>query len=72
MKQEFRIEKGVPYPETVRYKFKAMMVGDSFWANDERGLRNSADNAGRRLKRKFSVRKIKEDGVWGFRCWRVE
>lgn len=68
------IEKGIPMPRTTAgrpaiYLWATMEVGDSFLVSGKsaEGARKSAANAGLRLGRKFSVRKIEG----GFRVWRV-
>lgn len=72
-----RIDKNVPMPQPAprgrpnRYPWKNMEVGDSFLFPKGIALaacRTMAWDAGRKLKRKFSVMKTSD----GTRCWRVE
>lgn len=72
------IDKNVPMPESrgsSRYPYADMEVGDSFFIAtrgvDELGtarrLRGSSFTYGKKVGKKFSVRKMGE----GFRVWRV-
>ena len=71
---EFKVKKGVGIElrDYHNYPFEEMEVGDFFLVDS---LKASVDNAryaaswyGKREKKKFSVRKLK-DGE--FRCWRM-
>ncbi|MDP9196110.1 MAG: hypothetical protein M3O22_04985 [Pseudomonadota bacterium] len=74
---EFMIEKGIAIPTIVRgrarspekYPWSQMEVGDSFFtpAGAAKYLNRAAQVAGKRLGRKFSVRKVEG----GQRTWRV-
>lgn len=72
-----RIEKNIPVPTPIhrgrpnRYPWKGMEIGDSFLFPKEvslAGCRTMAWDAGRKLKRKFTVMQTSE----GNRCWRIE
>jgi hypothetical protein len=73
----YQIEKNVPLPlrpkqgRPAKYPFATMSVGDSFFVSIggvvETSFRNVAAQAGKRLGRKFSVKKNHD----GFRVWRV-
>lgn len=79
------IDKGVPIPEKIqgprlRYPFNYMEVGDSFFvplngrkaANVMSSISGSA-RSGRAASaggRRFTSRRVTENGVPGIRCWR--
>ncbi len=79
MKKEignFTIEKNIPMPKVSVYPLKEMEIGDSFFIPEtfrkyERAT-SLISNFGRRNGMKFSLRKLKENGVPGCRVWRVE
>lgn len=73
-----KIDKGIPIPAPnngpkPRYPFAQMSVGDSFFAAKSRNtilasaLRHANIHGG-----KFSTRATVEDGVAGYRVWRIE
>lgn len=70
----FKIDKNVPMPapySRTKYPFRLMEIGDSFVIPDgvaRQYISSYAANAGKRLGRKFSVRKAADGSV---RCWRV-
>lgn len=72
----FEIQKGIPLPKINRgtnggrkwkYPLLEMEVGDSFFAPDTRPSVGSARKHGI----KVTVRRVTEDGVDGWRVWRV-
>lgn len=69
----YKIEKGIPYPESEaahnKFPFAKMSIGDSFFApgRNARALSNAAQWHKKRLGRDF--RCVTEDG--GARCWRT-
>lgn len=66
------IERGLPIPRLSLYPFRAMQVGDSFFAPTQRhALQRNAYNHGRRLGYRFTSRLVTEKGVKGPRIWRV-
>ena len=75
----YHVEAGIEMPESgvkeVKYPFKEMDIGDSFFVSFEVGgdglvrrMHSTAYNYGKRLGRKFLARKV-EGGV---RIWRME
>jgi len=82
----FVIENDVPVPakkydRISKYPFSKMAVGQSFFVpqvkdeesgelipKNDGGIRASA----KKYDAKFSIRKVTENGVDGWRCWRVE
>lgn len=73
----FIIDRDVPIPaddgrgRKSIYPFRDMLVGDSFFAINN-VLRRAASLYGKRHNKVFTVRKVTEDGVIGYRCWRVK
>ena len=61
-------------PRNNRYNFHKMDVGVSFAIDfdplDVQRLRVAACNYGRRNGKKFSTRKVQENGDWKLRVWR--
>lgn len=73
---EFKIDKGIPIPETTtgtKYPFSAMAVGDSFFApgRTSRQLQNVTSTY-RKRGMKFKAVQQEENGVKGTRIWRIE
>ena len=76
----FQVHSGVPIPpvtrsgaRTSKYPFATMKVEDMFFVpNASKTFGTQASAAGRRLKRKFSVRRVTVEGQPGMGCWRVE
>ena len=77
METKYKIENGVPMPKSgqgqiCKYPFAEMKVGDSFAvaAGDLEKIRTAASYFGRRIERKYAVRRI--DPIKGdYRCWRI-
>lgn len=75
MREEFRIEKGIPMPTTARecwHPFGEMEIGDCVFIPVKPGrgflkIRNAAHEFGRKHQRKFIVRE--QSG--GARVWRA-
>jgi hypothetical protein len=74
----YTIDKGVELPTLVpgkssKYPFKDMEIGDSFLVphggddTAKHKIYSSASNTGRRMQRKFTIRRLPE----GFRVWRT-
>lgn len=73
---KFKIEKNIPIPNTIgeHYPFAKMKVKDSFVvgrldAKQAPRFRTAALNQGRKLKMKFSVKKVADGAL---RCWRIK
>lgn len=73
-----KIDKGIPVPKLggsrpSKYPFSQMAVGDSFFCSgsSQSNLSTRARQVGRGMGGKFSVRKAVENGVAGFRVWRI-
>jgi len=70
------VDKGIPVPNlgshgrSVKYPFRTMAVGESFFAPDmsTTGLITAARHY---RPSRFTCRKVVENGVKGARCWRV-
>ncbi len=76
---EFVVDKTVPFPGPVhrwknRWPFANMEIGESFAfpAEDHPKAISAASYYGSRNNMRFSIRKVIEDGVSTYRCWRVE
>ena len=80
---DFPIEDGIRTPAgaygvTMKYPFREMKIGQSFYVSTPEGLlagdvisqrvRSAATQCARRFNLKFTVRKVKG----GVRCWRIE
>lgn len=79
------IEKGVTIPQhrhqygKSKYPFMKMEVGDSFFvttgnstpARKQSALTSRALQVSKKFGGRFSVRKVTENGVTGYRVWRV-
>lgn len=73
---KFEVESGVPIPEKrgpyVRYPFRAMEVGDSFFVSENDRSRKNMDTAANGAKRagigRFTVANVEG----GYRVWRIE
>ena len=78
--ETIQVHSGVPMPpvtrsgaRTSKYPFATMKVEDMFFVpNASKTFGTQASAAGRRLKRKFSVRRVTLEGQVGMGCWRVE
>ena len=74
----FDVDDNVPMPTKgapgwKKYPFAEMEVGHSFFAPlPSTMLSNASINWGKAHGRRFSVRKVTENGVQGARVWRVE
>lgn len=71
-----KIDKGIPVPPRhgeAKYPYGQMQVGDSFFCSgpSQSNLASRAGHVGHAMGAKFSVRKAVENGVAGFRVWRV-
>ena len=74
-------EKNVPIPENYdgprnnKYNYHLMEVGDSFSVLFEpvlaQKMRVALSQYSRRNDQKFTTRKLKEDGIFHFRVWRI-
>lgn len=75
MTEIITIDKDVPLPSkgnNAKYPFPDMEVGDSFFAaNAKAALHSAVNQARKRLGMGFKVRKRIENGVPGYRIWRV-
>lgn len=74
--EKFKIEKNIPMPDSAssKYPFSKMEIKDSFLvgkldAKNTIIFRTTANNCGKKLKMKFSTKKIEGGAV---RCWRVK
>ena len=68
-----KIDKGIPIPPRNRYPFAEMSIGDSFFTADTKGNISALCWAySKRHGGKFSMRATVEDGVTGYRVWRIE
>lgn len=79
-----KIESDVPLPPNAggskKYPFDEMAVGQSFFVpatdfpekSKDKALRTSATLAAKRLKMKFTARRVVERKVDGVRLWRTE
>ena len=69
----YKIESGVPLllSREERYPFGSLEIGQSFvfQPHDVHAVRSAAQWVGKKLERKFSVKKCKAEGVG--RCWRI-
>lgn len=73
-----KIDKGIPIPRhskgpKPKYPFAQMSIGDSFFAAEGKSTisASSCQNA-KRHGGKFTMRATVEDGVPGYRVWRIE
>lgn len=71
---KFEIRSDIPIPEPLRgvakYPFDELEVGQSFFVPNASG--SKLHSAAIRCKpKKFTVRRVNENGVWGARMWRV-
>lgn len=66
-----KIESGVPLPDSVKYPFDKLEVGDSFVVTlDKRpSVSSAAVKYGQRTNTKYVVRKVDDNNV---RVWRTE
>jgi hypothetical protein len=73
-----KIDKGIPIPRhrkgpKPKYPFAQMSIGDSFFAAASANtLSSSSYQHTTRIGGKFSMRATVEDGVTGYRVWRIE
>jgi hypothetical protein len=73
------VDTNVPIPsgtERQRYPFRTMETGYSFFIPadqiaDAHRLRSAASHYAKRKGWTFTIRKVQEDGVDGYRCWRT-
>lgn len=73
------VDTDVPIPsgsERKRYPFRTMEAGHSFFIAadklpDAHRLRSAASHYGKRKGWAFTIRKVVENDVDGYRCWRV-
>ena len=73
---EFKVEKDVPLPKLVRrvkYPFREMEVGDSFfYEGGQKSIHTAASKFCRdNPEYKFTTRQVEEGGVKGVRVWRI-
>jgi hypothetical protein len=79
--QDITIEKDIPLAphgnygkRTSKFPFRELLVGESFFV--EGGPRSTlaayATMIGRETGRKFTVRAVTENGLSGFRVWRLQ
>lgn len=71
-----KIDKGIPVPPRhgeAKYPYGQVQVGDSFFCSgpSRSNLSTRAQQVGRGMGGKFCVRRAVENGVAGFRVWRV-
>jgi len=69
----FAIEKNIPHykPRTTnKYPWREMKVGDSFFVPDS-AISTNFHNLARSSGIKISARKVEQDGVAGYRVWRI-
>ena len=70
-----KIEKGIPIPTNkgrLSLPWELLGIGDSFLVDNRirtECIRNNAQYYAKKLKRKFSIRKVEEDGT---RVWRIK
>ena len=72
---EIKIQKNIAMPKNLgtgrpKYPWKELEVGESFLFPEglgESGIHSNAQSTGKRLNRKFAIRKTPE----GYRCWRI-
>lgn len=79
MTEQYKVYRGVEKPSisrartrTSKYPFATMEVGDMFFVPKTEAPKTFSSQvtaAGRRLKRKFSVRVVSVEGVVGVGCW---
>jgi hypothetical protein len=76
-----KIDRGVPPPgrqgvRNIKYPFKLMKVGESFFVPKEEtetsNVRTASYYAARTYGMKFNTAIVEEKGVWGIRVWRVK
>lgn len=73
-----KIDKGIPIPRhskgpKPKYPFAQMSIGDSFFAAESKSTLSAASyQRAKRLGGKFTMRATVEDGVPGYRVWRIE
>lgn len=73
-----KIDKGIPIPAPKKgakpkYPFAQMSIGDSFFAAESQNTLNSSScQHAKRRGWKFTMRATVEDGVTGYRVWRIE
>ena len=73
-----KIDKGIPIPANnkgpePKYPFAQMSIGDSFFAAESRHALSAASyQRAKRHGAKFTMRATVEDGVTGYRVWRIE
>lgn len=74
---QYEVTPGIPLPSNhVRrvYPFDTMSVGDSFFVEDSSPrpkVLTAASNHGRRTGSRFTTRRVVENGLNGFRVWRI-
>ena len=71
---EIKIQKNIAMPKNrtgrPKYPWKELKIGESFLFPEglsNGGMHSNAQATGRRINRKFSIRKTPE----GYRCWRI-
>ena len=73
-----KIDKGIPIPAhnkgpKPKYPFAQMSIGDSFFAAESKNTLSAASyQRAKRLGAKYTMRATVEDGVTGYRVWRIE
>lgn len=73
-----KIDKGIPIPAHdkgpyPKYPFAQMSIGDSFFAAERKQpLSTASYQRAKRHGAKFTMRATVEDGVTGYRVWRIE
>ena len=79
----YKVESGVPIPmpkpkaKARKYPLREMLIGDSFFVpastlKSPSSAYASLGSHARQAGIKVSIRRLTEDGVDGFRVWRVE
>lgn len=71
------VDKNIPMPQSrgrgakQTYPWTQMQVGDSFFTSSVTGSKFSTYAASKLTGFRFTTRKTFENGVKGFRCWRI-
>lgn len=75
MADKIKIDKGVPMLETrgrpLTYPWLSMEIGDSFFAQLSVAQRKGLSGQAARFDIKITTRTVTENGVKGYRVWRI-
>jgi hypothetical protein len=72
-KSVYELTDSIPLPSISKYPFGTMKVGQSFFTPDTaHRVRSAAAAFGKKKGLRFACRIVTEEGIRGFRCWRIE